>query len=117
MGYFAVLTGNTVTNIIVCDNLETAQQATGLTCIEYTHDNAFNISDELTPAKIKEIEKTKAKAEAEKKAIADAEEAARIKEIEAENERLRKQEADRLATEEASKPKPVTGIFVKVEKN
>jgi hypothetical protein len=47
MGYFAVLTGNTVTNIIVCDDLQTAQEATGLTCVEYTQDNAPSIGDEF----------------------------------------------------------------------
>jgi hypothetical protein len=36
---FAVLTGNQVTNIIVADSKEVAEEVTGLTCVEYTDEN------------------------------------------------------------------------------
>jgi hypothetical protein len=36
---FAVLSGNLVTNIIVADSKEIAEQVTGQTCIEYTDEN------------------------------------------------------------------------------
>jgi hypothetical protein len=39
MTNFAVLSGNTVMNIITADSLEIAESVTGLTCIEYTSEN------------------------------------------------------------------------------
>jgi hypothetical protein len=36
---YAVIENNVVTNIIVCDSKEIAEQVTGLTCIEYTEEN------------------------------------------------------------------------------
>lgn len=36
MANFAVINGNKVENIIVADSKEIAEEATGLTCIEYT---------------------------------------------------------------------------------
>ena len=36
---FAVISGNTVTNIIVADSKEIAEAVTGLTCVEYTDEN------------------------------------------------------------------------------
>jgi hypothetical protein len=39
MAYFAVLNGDTVINVIVCNNLEIAQEATRQTCVEYTDEN------------------------------------------------------------------------------
>jgi hypothetical protein len=37
---FAVMSGNIVTNIIVADSKEIAEQVTGHTCVEYTHENS-----------------------------------------------------------------------------
>ena len=39
MATFAVLAGNIVSNLIVADTKEIAEEATGLTCVEYTQDN------------------------------------------------------------------------------
>ena len=36
---FAVMSGNIVTNIIVADSKEIAEQVTSQTCIEYTDEN------------------------------------------------------------------------------
>jgi hypothetical protein len=117
MATYAVMNGDIVENIIVAESLEIAESFVRLPCVEYTEEAPFQIGDKLTTAQIKKLADTKAKREAD---IAKAEakaEADRVKAIEAENERLRKIEADRLVLEEASKPKPVTGIFVRVEKN
>jgi hypothetical protein len=38
MANFAVLEDNVVINVLVAENLEDAEQATGLTCIEYTEE-------------------------------------------------------------------------------
>lgn len=38
MPRFAVLGGNTVSNIIIADSKEIAEQVTGVECVEYTHD-------------------------------------------------------------------------------
>jgi hypothetical protein len=40
---YAVIQGNTVSNIIVADTKEIAEQVTGLTCIEYTAENPASI--------------------------------------------------------------------------
>jgi hypothetical protein len=117
MPKFAVIENDVVKNIIVADDLIIAETITENTCLEYTDENPLFLNAELDVATVKKIKAIQSKKEADKaKAEAQAE-AERIKAIEAENERLRKAEADRLAAEEASKPKPVTGIFVKVEKN
>lgn len=39
MATYAVMSGNTVSNVIVADDKETAETATNSTCIEYTADN------------------------------------------------------------------------------
>ena len=36
---FAVISGNSVINIIVADSKEVAEEVTGFTCVEYTSDN------------------------------------------------------------------------------
>jgi len=43
MAYFAVLNGNTVENVIVCDSRAVAEEVTGKTCIQYTKDNPAGI--------------------------------------------------------------------------
>ena len=43
MATFAVLSNNLVTNIIVADSKEIAEQATASTCVEYTADNFAGI--------------------------------------------------------------------------
>lgn len=43
MANYAVMSGNTVSNIIVCDSKEVAEQVTGMTCIEYTNENPAGI--------------------------------------------------------------------------
>jgi len=40
---YAVISGNTVTNVIVADTKEIAEQVTGLTCIEYTAENPAGV--------------------------------------------------------------------------
>lgn len=40
---FAVIENNIVTNTIVADTLEIAQEVTGKTCIEYNEDNLAGI--------------------------------------------------------------------------
>jgi hypothetical protein len=40
---FAVITGNQVTNIIVADSKEIAEEVTGFTCVEYTDENPAGI--------------------------------------------------------------------------
>jgi uncharacterized protein YqfA (UPF0365 family) len=117
MAKFAAILEGVVYNVIEADTLETANAVSGLSCVEYSDDLPLSVGQELTEKQIadahKAIEKIKAdKAKAEAKAEAD-----RVKAIEAENERLRSLQAERLAAEEAAKPKPVTGIFVKVENN
>lgn len=39
MATFAVLEGNVVVNTIVADSVTIAEEATGLTCVEYTKEN------------------------------------------------------------------------------
>ena len=53
MAQFAVIENNTVTNIIVADTLQIAQEVTGTVCVEYTSDAPAAIGDkfEETPAK------------------------------------------------------------------
>jgi hypothetical protein len=116
MANFAHIVDGVVVNVIVANSIDDAEIVCGAgNCIEYHPTESPVKVNEKIDTKLfgQSIEKRKA----EKKAIADAEEKIRIKGIEAENERLRKLEADRVLAEEASKPKPVTGIFVKVEKN
>jgi len=36
---FAVISNNNVTNLIVADSKEVAEEATGFTCVEYTDEN------------------------------------------------------------------------------
>lgn len=43
MATFAVMNGDSVTNVIVADTKETAETVTGSTCIEYTNDNPAGI--------------------------------------------------------------------------
>lgn len=43
MATFAVLLGNSVTNIIVADTVEIAEAVTNATCIEYTDENPAGI--------------------------------------------------------------------------
>lgn len=40
---FAVISGNSVVNIIVADSKEIAEEVTGLTCVEYTNENPAHI--------------------------------------------------------------------------
>ena len=40
---FAVLSNNTVTNIIIADTKEIAEQATNSICVEYTEENPASI--------------------------------------------------------------------------
>lgn len=40
---FAILSGNQVTNIIVADSKEVAEQITNATCVEYTDENPAHI--------------------------------------------------------------------------
>lgn len=115
MATYAVMNGDIVENIIVADSLEIAESLVGLPCVEYTDDAPHAIGDKLSAADIKKIATDKAKREADKAKAEAKIEAERVKAIEAENERMRKVEADRLAAIEV--PIPVTGIFVKVEKN
>lgn len=39
MAYYAVINGNQVTNVIVAETKEIAEQVTNSTCVEYTEDN------------------------------------------------------------------------------
>ena len=48
---YAVIENNIVTNIIVADTLEIAEQATGKTCIQYTDANPASIGDTFIPNK------------------------------------------------------------------
>jgi hypothetical protein len=43
MAYFAVLNGDTVINIILCDNLEIAQEVTRHPCVEYTNEKPAGV--------------------------------------------------------------------------
>ena len=43
MATFAVISGNSVSNVIVADTIEDAQLATGETCVEYTEANPAGI--------------------------------------------------------------------------
>ena len=43
MANFAVMSGDTVVNCIVADNLETAMALTNSTCVEYTDENPGGI--------------------------------------------------------------------------
>jgi hypothetical protein len=40
---FAVINNGIVENCIVADSLDIAQEVTGLTCVEYTNENAISI--------------------------------------------------------------------------
>jgi hypothetical protein len=117
MAIYAVIVGGIVDNVIVADSLEIAEALTQSSCVEFIENASHAIGDKLSAADIKKIEVAKAKREADKAKAEALAEAERVKAIEAENERLRQAEAERLAAEEAAKPKPVTGIFVKVSQN
>lgn len=117
MANFAVIQHDRVANVIDAPDLETAEIVTGLPCVEFTEVNPLYYGDPLDAVALKKLNAAKTKREADAKAAADKAEAARVKSIELELERARQAEAERLAAEEAAKPKPVTGIFVKVEKN
>lgn len=43
MATFAVINNGIVENCIVADSLDIAQEVTGLTCVEYTNENAISI--------------------------------------------------------------------------
>lgn len=43
MANFAIIENNIVTNVIVADTIEVAEQITGLTCVEYTTENPAGI--------------------------------------------------------------------------
>lgn len=43
MATFAVVQDSLVVNTIIADTLEIAQEATGLTCVEYTEENPAGI--------------------------------------------------------------------------
>jgi len=43
MATFAVMNGNTVSNVVSADTIENAQIATGSTCVEYTEANPAGI--------------------------------------------------------------------------
>jgi len=43
MATFAVMSGNTVSNVVSADTIEDAQIATGATCVEYTEANPAGI--------------------------------------------------------------------------
>ena len=43
MATFAVINNGIVENCIVADSLDIAQEVTGLTCVEYTNENAPSI--------------------------------------------------------------------------
>jgi hypothetical protein len=43
MATFAVMSGNSVSNVIVADTKEIAEQVTGSVCIEYTEENPAGI--------------------------------------------------------------------------
>jgi hypothetical protein len=43
MAMFAVIKDNKVENIIIADSKAIAEEVTGLTCVEYTHENPARI--------------------------------------------------------------------------
>jgi len=43
MATFAVISGNLVSNVIIADTKEIAEQITGSVCIEYTNENPAGI--------------------------------------------------------------------------
>lgn len=43
MATFAIINNGIVENCIVADSLDIAQEVTGLTCVEYTNENAPSI--------------------------------------------------------------------------
>jgi hypothetical protein len=118
MAKFAAIHDGVIHNIIEADTLEIASEVSfGMPCIEYTNDLPLIYGEKVTDKQIADAKKAIEKIKTEKAKAEAKIEAERVKAIEAENERLRTLEADRLAAEEAAKPKSVTGIFVKVEKN
>ena len=46
MKNFAVIENNIVTNVIICDDISTAQEITGKNCIEYTDENPAYLNGE-----------------------------------------------------------------------
>jgi hypothetical protein len=51
MATFAVIINNQVINIIDAPSLKVAEEATGLTCVQYTQENPANIGDTFIPNK------------------------------------------------------------------
>lgn len=49
MAKFAVINGDKVTNIIVADTVEIAQEVTGQSCVEYTDFNEVSIGYTYNP--------------------------------------------------------------------
>jgi hypothetical protein len=43
MATFAVISGKLVTNVILAETKEIAEEVTGLTCVEYTNENPAGI--------------------------------------------------------------------------
>ena len=43
MAMFAVISGNSIINVIIADTLEIAEETTNQTCVEYTEDNPAGI--------------------------------------------------------------------------
>ena len=85
MAYFAVIHNGAVSNVMVAETQDIAEQLAGFSCLEYTQENPLALGQILTDDKLKEHEKNlsdaQTKLDAEAKAIADAE-AARHAEIE-----------------------------------
>jgi uncharacterized protein YaiL (DUF2058 family) len=117
MAKFAAIEHGAISNVVLADSLIDAELGTGLTCFEFEDTDGIVIGDLVDSKKMAQIKTAKAKQEADAKAAADKAEAARVKSLEVELERARQAEAKRIAVEEAAKPKPILGIFVKVEKN
>lgn len=57
MANYAVIENNIVTNVIVADTKEVAEQATGSTCVEYTDENPAGIGWTYDDVKFIEPEK------------------------------------------------------------
>lgn len=117
MRNFAVVDNGEIVNLILVESLEMAEQITGMLCFEYSYEDSIAMGDTLEKKKLKTLKEDKTKRDAKIIEEQKNNELERIRAIEAENERFRALEAARLAAEEAAKPKPVTGVFVRVEKN
>ena len=117
MAKFAAIYDGIIHNIIEADTLEIANAVMDLPCIEFTDDIPLSMGAKVTAKQIVDAQKAIEKIKADKAKAEAQTEAERVKAIEAENERLRTLEAERIAREETAKPKPVTGIFVRMENN